>query len=596
MSNPSINYVLEYGVIAAYLVLMIIIGIVFRSFNKNSGDFFRGGSQATWWMVGMSCFMSGISAVTFTGNGGAAYEAGWSVLAVYLGNFTGMLIQALLLAPWFRQMRATTFPEIIRERFGLGTQQLFAFVKIFIFTIYASLWLFGLAVFSAAVFGLPVNVVIPVLGAVALFYSAMGGKWAVLAADFVQGLIMMSMCVLVSILCLVKLGGIDGFFARIHEMDLGTTFAAIKPEGVGPQRLYTSGWFWAAFVMSVIFNCGASNAVKFFAVKDGAEARKAALLSSTMMLLGIVFWFIPPMTARLLFSGTVESIPIGTPAEAAFAVTSMQLLPNGLIGMMVVAMFSATMSSMDAGINGNAAIIVKDVIPALRRLFWRSEVPEKTLLRWGRIATFFCGIVIVLLAEYLSMQTVMGIFELMINFGAVVSIPIVIPTVLCLFVRRVPPWSAVFSILCAVTVPIAALISPESWSFQERTLLTVLAGTLGFFVTRLFWRRTSESYRRQVEGFFTKMHTPVDFEREVGEGSDHRQLILMGRFTLAVAVFVALLLLLPNPWSGRLCILALAAGMAMIGSTLCLIGARRRRARNVSTETSAIAEPQETTG
>jgi len=116
---------------------MVAIGFVFRSFNKNSGDFFRGGSQATWWMVGMSCFMTGVSAVTFTGNGGAAYEAGWSVLAIYLGNFAGMVVQAVLLAPWFRQMRATTFPEIIRERFGIGTQQMLAYITnstLFFFT------------------------------------------------------------------------------------------------------------------------------------------------------------------------------------------------------------------------------------------------------------------------------------------------------------------------------------------------------------------------------------------------------------------------------------------------------------------------------
>ncbi len=577
MTSPTINPAIEYGVIIAYLLLMIAIGIVFRSFNKNSGDYFRGGSQATWWMVGMSCFMTGVSAVTFTGNGGAAYEAGWSVLAIYLGNFAGMVAQAVLLAPWFRQMRATTFPEIIRERFGVSTQQLLAYIKIFTFTAYAALWLFGLAVFSSSVFGLPIHIVIPVLGIVALFYSTMGGKWAVLAADFVQGLIMMSMCVLVSILCLIKLGGIDGFFTSINDMGLTETFSPLKGEGLSPKKLYTTGWFWAALIMSFIFNCGATNAVKFFSVKDGREARLAAALSAVLMLLGVIFWFIPPMAARLLYSAQVEGMPLGTPAEAAFAVTSMQLLPNGLIGMMVVAMFSATMSSMDAGINGNAAIVVKDVIPAIRNRLKMPEATEKTLLLWGRIATLACGMAIVFLAEYLSMQRQMGIFEIVINFGAIVTVPIVIPTVLCLFIRRAPSWSAMFSMFCAAMVPLWDLIDSATWSFEFRTALTIAVSVASFLFSMLFWRRSSAAYRQQVNRFFEKMHTPVDFKHEVGQGSDHRQMTLMGRFSLAVAAFVALLLFLPNTGSGRLCILVLALFMGGVGALLCYAGSKNRQ-------------------
>jgi hypothetical protein len=55
MAHPTI----EYSVIVAYLVLMLVVGVVFKNFNKNSGDYFRGGSQGTWWIVGMSSFMAG---------------------------------------------------------------------------------------------------------------------------------------------------------------------------------------------------------------------------------------------------------------------------------------------------------------------------------------------------------------------------------------------------------------------------------------------------------------------------------------------------------------------------------------------------------
>ena len=52
--------VVEYAVIGAYLVLTLVVGVVFKS-STERGDFFRGGCQGTWWMVGMSSFMAGMS-------------------------------------------------------------------------------------------------------------------------------------------------------------------------------------------------------------------------------------------------------------------------------------------------------------------------------------------------------------------------------------------------------------------------------------------------------------------------------------------------------------------------------------------------------
>ncbi|MDR2675748.1 MAG: hypothetical protein LBC18_13040, partial [Opitutaceae bacterium] len=160
---------IEYAVIAAYLALMIAIGIVFKNFSRSAGDYFRGNSRGTWWIVGMSSFMAGISANTFTGNGGLAFEAGWSILFIYLANCIGLGFHVLFLAPWFRQFRATTFPEVLRARFGPMTQQVYAYVWTPVFLLTAAVWLLGLAVYASTTFGLPIGLVIPVLGLVVLF-------------------------------------------------------------------------------------------------------------------------------------------------------------------------------------------------------------------------------------------------------------------------------------------------------------------------------------------------------------------------------------------------------------------------------------------
>ncbi|MEN8813146.1 MAG: hypothetical protein ABF277_07565, partial [Candidatus Arcticimaribacter sp.] len=68
------NY--DYLVVTAYFILMIVVGIVFKKMNKNTSDYFRGGGSMLWWLVGATTFMSFISAVTYTGAAGKAYETG----------------------------------------------------------------------------------------------------------------------------------------------------------------------------------------------------------------------------------------------------------------------------------------------------------------------------------------------------------------------------------------------------------------------------------------------------------------------------------------------------------------------------------------
>ena len=125
MNNP-----LEFTVIGIYLLFLLGIGFVFRKFNSNVSDYFRNGCRGTWWLVGTSSFMMGISAYTFTGAAGVAYEAGWSIMILYMANVLGLLVNYLWFAVRFRQMRATTSPEVIRRRFNQSTEQFYSWLSL----------------------------------------------------------------------------------------------------------------------------------------------------------------------------------------------------------------------------------------------------------------------------------------------------------------------------------------------------------------------------------------------------------------------------------------------------------------------------------
>ncbi len=558
---------IEYLVIIGYLALIAMVGVVFKKFSSDTDDYFKSGSKGTWWLVGSSAFMSAFSAWTFTGAAGVAFESGFSVMIIFLGNALGFFLNFLFLGPWLRQMRVTTFPEAISKRFGEKTRMFYALYEVPIRILYSAMALYGLGIFCSAVFGYNIYQVILVCGVIVLFYSATGGRWAVMATDFLQGLILIPLTMIIAWLCIHELGGIENMFAQIDSQGLSEEFSMIN-SGVLFGGAYTWGWATAMVTKGFLVFNSMYAGPRYFSVKDGREARKAALLASFLFLMGGLIWFLPPITARLLFSEEVMALGISKPAEAAYAIASINVLPAGLIGLIVVAILTATMSSMDTGLNTNVAILIKDIYPKVSRRFkWKAK-SETELLRYGRGYTWVMGGVIIILALYLAQAKGKGIFEIMLDIGALLMNPIQIPLMWGLFVRRTPSWAALLSIGCALTVSTMAFMnvplstfgfSPDAtWTFQVKFFGVLSAGSLGFLVSIPFAPAKGSVHRDMVDTFIKTMKTHIDFETEVGESNDLAQLKTIGWFGAVIAVFIALMLIIPNPVNGRLAIAALA--------------------------------------
>jgi len=570
MSNFQLSNI-EYFVIAGYFVLTITVGIVFKKFSSNTDDYLKSGCKGTWWMVGTSAFMTAFSAWTFTGAAGMAYTSGFSVMVIFLGNALGYFMNFLFMGPWLRQMRATTFPEAVAMRYGEGTRYFYAFYEVPLRILFSAVGLYSLGIFCSAVFGYNINYVIVFCGIVVLIYAASGGRWAVMATDFLQGLILVPLTILIAWLCLDALGGIDGMFREIEAQGLTEDYRIIN-SGTLFGGAYTWGWASAMVLKQFIIFNSMNAAPRYFSVKDGPEARKAALLAAVLMLVGSVFWFLPPITARLLFDEQVMALAISKPAEASYAVASMNLLPVGLIGVMVVAILTATMSTMDTGLNSNVAIIIKDIYPKLAYIFKWKPKDETELLRYGRLYTWILGLMIIALALYFAQQEDRGIFEIMLDVGALLATPIAVPLLWGMFVRQTPWWAAYMTMAFAFVptcfaffeIPLSYIGFSQQfsdgfvWTFQDKMFSVFGAGSFGFLLSTLFAPPRDSEHRAKVDAFFSTMKRPVDFEKEIGQGNDLRQLNTVGRFGAAIAGFVALMLLIPNPIEGRIAILILA--------------------------------------
>ena len=569
---------LEYITLGAYFVLLIVIGAVFARFNNNLSDFVRGGARGTWWMVGTSMLMAGISAFTFTGNGSAIFEAGPSALIIYAANILGFALGGLFLGRWWRQSRAYTSGDLVRERFGVGPEKTWVLSSTLLNPLNAAIQLWALSVFVSAVFGLPVMWMIVIIGVITLAYSTTGGMWGVMATDVVQGVILYGMTLLMGVLCIMEVGGVGSFINHFQALADEGTYAMIKPDGAYPGNRYTGLWFVMAFVMQMIsqIHLGASN--KYLAAKDGREASRASWFCMVLMAVGVVVWFIPPMVARFLYAEEVMASTVADPATTAYAVAAAHVLPAGLLGVMIAAMFSATMSSMDWGLNTTTGVVVTNLILPWRKWRGKADLADVNQLRLCRTITVLLGLFIIAMAVGLSQQERFAMFDSYMIIASVVTVPVTLPLVAGIFVRKMPGWYYFVMLGGGMAMSIWTLVNEkmtgEVWSLQERSFVVVLGAMIALVVALPFRNRRSAKDRERETAFWGRTATPIDFEKEVGGSLDEAQARITGNLILVTGGLLLAFLLVPNAPGARFAIVCLAGFVLACGGVLRWAGGR----------------------
>jgi solute:Na+ symporter, SSS family len=326
---------------------------------------------------------------------------------------------------------------------------------------------------------------------------------------------------------------------------------------------------------------------RYLSVKDSRHARWAGFLGSGLYLLGIGIWFIPPMAARALFPDLHGEFPtLLHPEEGAFIAITRAVAPVGMLGLLVCGIFAATMSAMDGGLNKSAGIFIKNFYQPV----WRPNSSDRHLLKAGKIITLLLGIIIIFSALRMSQLKQLGLFLLMQRVSILVGVPITVPLVLALLIRRTPSWSgwSTVAVGFAGSLLIDRHLSPdwaahvfgktlpltpearEYWRQAVQLLGNVALGTGWFWLTTLFWKTSSAAHRAQVEAFLTRLDTPTDFVREEGAAAanDARQAGAVGTLALIYGAFVLLLAIIPNPLTGRLAFLGCGGLVCLIGGSL----------------------------
>jgi Na+/proline symporter len=597
---------LDYAVLIGYFVLLMVVGYLCRNSSGNVSDYICMGCKGTWWLTGMSIFMSSFAASMFSASASQAYLGGWSILVQQWFMVLVFVYQGAFLAPWMRRTRAVTPGDAIYSRFGRLSEQVLMYTGVPIGMIWTATMLLGLAKFVAPVFGMPVEFVLISASIVILFYNVTGGAWSAQITDNLQAFILIPVTVAVACLCLWHVGGVDGLFEAIRAKGLEADFAGIKPvgheytyvkEGLSGEisrEIYTLPWLLIMGLYSVIHGSNIAGNSRYLSPKTDRDASKAAYFAGFLTFVSSLFWFVPPIYGRLFLSEQIEataSLGLKNPGEAAYAVTAMNVMPPGLIGIVVVCMFAATLAAMDGCLTGNAGLIVRNIYPPLMRVLGIRELTGRPLLLFTKILNLLLGVVAITVASALLWwEDAGGLFKIFLSISVLVG-PFSLPFVLSFFVRRLPFWAPIVGMVTGGVAAFAMEFGRKlcGWTFpydvdqvyHYRLSVVFLATVVPTLLTRFFWFTATDEFKGRVDEFFVRVHTPIDFRSEVGKEQDAPLARMVGRLGMIVGacfLFLAIPAWLddsPHAAEGVVAVVGIAAFIVAISLVYYVHGVRR---------------------
>ncbi len=522
------------GLLDIFTILLLTLGILaaglaFSKKGTSMTSFFAAGGAVPWQMSGLSLFMGFFSAGTFVVWGSVAYYHGMVAISIQWTMALAGLIVGFLIAPRWHRTGVLTVAEYINKRLGISVQKKYTFLFLFISLFLTASFLYPVAKIVEVSTGFDLDLCIILLGFFCILYVSIGGLWAVVSTDILQFVILLAAIIIVVPLSVEKADGVSNLFIQTP-----TTFLDFF------NYEYSWVFIFAFAVYNTIFLGGNWAYVqRFTCVKTETDSRKVAWLFATLYFINPILWMLPPMLYRI-----VNPDLSFTESEGAYLMMCKEVLPKGILGLMVGGMIFATTSAMNSKLNIASGVITNDIF---KRLHPRSS--EKRLMLIARLSTVIFGVISVLIA--LLIPHMGGVVNVVISLAALTGVPLYLPVIWTLFSKRQTGFSVFSSTIISLLINgFLKFVTPWLFDFSLNRAEEMVVGVVFPVLCLLFFecyyaiKGKSSSlfneYKILEKDNYQKRHliSQEQIQRIKDENKYSQKVVGRGVFSIGLAIFI----------------------------------------------------------
>jgi SSS family solute:Na+ symporter len=482
----------------SFIVLVIGVSLYAGRKEETSEDYFLAGRGLTWWLIGLSLIASNISSEHFVGMSGKGFSSVGLAIASYewIAAVT-LVFVAVFFLPRFLRAGIYTIPEFLEYRFNRNARTLMAVLVIVFFVLVTlATVLYSGALALHTIFGLDKVVGIWIIGGIAGAYTVYGGLKAVVWSDLIQATTLLIGGVVVTFLGFEAFGirfgqdllegiepsrmdninvGITSFF-EVAKDRLHTVLPANHPEL--PWVAVFIGGMW----IPNIYYWGLNQFItqRTLAAKDLREGQKGILFGATLKLLIPFIVVFPGIMAYYLYGDVM--LAEGIKQDEAYAYLLKQILPPGLFGLMMAAIFGAVMSTIDSLLNSCSTIFTMDIFVP----YFAKDDSQKNLVKVGRITTIVLVIFGCLWAPIVGSFD--SLYDYIQKFSGLIQPGILAAFMFGLLWKKVPAKAIIGGILLNIPIygtllAIDSLVLPEDGKIAFLHYMMITFVLISIFIT-----------------------------------------------------------------------------------------------------------------
>jgi SSS family solute:Na+ symporter len=465
---------LDIGVMVFYAIAIIAYGL-YKGKRESSEEYFLGGRSMTWPIVGISLFAANISSSTLVGLAGDAYKTNVHVFNYEWLAVVVLIVFAIFFMPFYIKSQVYTMPEFLERRYDSRSRYYFSFITLVgnvIVDTAAGLYV-GMLVLKLVFPETETWLIITILAVAAAAYTIPGGLSSVIHTEVIQAILLVIGSCILTYYCYDAVGGWDALLAKLTEMK-GTPpvmdkttdeiFSLVRPIGSvdyeGNEFMSWRGLLFGAPILGFYFWANNQFMVqRVLSAKDLNHGRWGALFAGFLKLPVLFIMVLPGVFAIVMFSDLDltalnynDCDNLADCPNMTYPVLLFQLLPSGLLGLVLAGLLAAMMSSVSATFNSASTLITMDFIQKAR-----PDMTSKELVRAGQISTI---VLVVLAAAWAPQIERFGsLFQYLQLVLAFICPPVVAVFVLGLFWKRASANGAFAALMVGFSIAIFLLLS-----------------------------------------------------------------------------------------------------------------------------------------
>lgn len=353
---------IDFAVLVVYLLAVLVAGLMFSKKEMKGKEFFKGDGTIPWWVTSVSIFATLLSPISFLSLAGNSYGGTWLLWFAQLGMFIAIPLTIRFFLPLYSRLKLDTAYEYLQIRYDSKGLRILGALMFIVYQIgRMSIIMYLPSVVLANLTGISVNILIVVMGVIAIIYSYTGGLKSVLWTDFIQGVVLIIGVTGTLFFLLTKING--GFGEVMTSLTEGGKFLASNEVIFDPNILKSSVFI---ILVGAGFNTFSSyvssqDIVQRFTTTTDMKQLKKMTYGNGVLSIGLATVFYLIGTCLFVFYGQNPELAQTVQQDQIFASYIAYELPVGISGLLLAAIYAASQSTLSTGLNSVATSWTLDI-------------------------------------------------------------------------------------------------------------------------------------------------------------------------------------------------------------------------------------------